>query len=420
MTVSDLKGKTVAALVSGGLDSCTVTRWLTDNGVKVVCITIDLGQKDDDLEEVKKRMLACGAVEAITIEGKEKMADAGILLIQSQALYEGEYWNTTGVARHVTVELALPELQKRGIKILTHGATGRGNDQVRFQIVTNMLDPSIEVYAPWRDKAFLEAFGGRKEMIDFCEKRGLPIRHSHAKPYSTDANLLGLTHEAGKLELLDTPALFITPEMGNSPLEAPDEKETFTVTFEAGWPVKINDKKVSSAQAFEVANALGGKHGIGIGRHVLENRFVGIKSRGVYEMPGIVLLGKCYDYLLETILDRRARELFNDLAKYLGKQVYQAYWFDTGSQAAMAAIKTFSDLASGTIAVEMYKGQIFFQSASAAPHNLYSEEVASMEKIGSFNHEDSEGFLRILGVSAKNLAVKQQVSPDIFEKRRKH
>jgi argininosuccinate synthase len=420
MTVDDLKGKTVAALVSGGLDSCTVVRWLADHEVDVVCITIDLGQKDDDLEAVKKRMLDCGAREAITIDGQQQIAEAGVLMIQSQALYEGTYWNTTGIARNVTVDLALPELQKRGIKILTHGATGRGNDQVRFQIIANMLDPTVEVYAPWRDEAFLNDFGGRKEMIDFCEERGLPIRHSHDKPYSTDANLLGLTHEAGKLESLEVPALFITPEMGNSPVDAPDTKETFSVKFEKGWPTMINGKQTNSFEAFDLANQLGGKHGIGIGEHVLENRFVGIKSRGVYEMPGIALLGQCYDYLLELILDRRARELFDDLSRFVGKQIYQAYWLDTASQAALAAIKTFSDLATGTIEVELYKGKAYFKAAKDAPHNLYSEEAASMEKIGSFDHKDSEGLLRILGVSAKNLATQKQVAPDIFAQRTKH
>jgi len=222
--------------------------------------------------------------------------------------------------------------------------------------------------------------------------------------------LLGLTHEAGKLEFLDTPALFIEPEMGNSPEKAPDEKESFSITFEKGWPTKINDKPVNIYESFDIANKIAGKNGVGISRHLVENRFVGIKSRGVYEMPGIVLIGKCYEYLLELVLDRRARRLFQTLSSYIGEQIYQGFWFDAGSQSAMLAIKRFSDLASGSIAVELYKGQIYFVEAKDAPHNLYSANDASMENVGSFNHADSEGFLRILGVSAKNLAVKKQIN----------
>ena len=410
MKIEDLKNKTVAAAVSGGLDSCTIVRWLTDNGVNVICFTGDLGQPDEpDLEKVKDRLYASGAKECIVIDGKDQIAKAGMLAVQAQALYEGEYWNTTGIGRHVLVSIMLPEMKKRGIKILIHGATGRGNDQVRFQLVTNMLEPSFEVYAPWRDEAFLNQFGGRAEMIEFCEKRGLPIKQSKQKPYSTDANLLGLTHEAGKLEFLNTPALFVEPEMGNSPEKAPDKKENFSITFEKGWPTKINGKAVNVYEAFDIANKLGGQNAIGIGRHLVENRFVGIKSRGVYEMPGIVLIGKCYEYLLELILDRRARKLFQNLSSYIGEQIYQGFWFDTGSQAAMLAVKHFSDLATGTIVVDLYKGQIYFVEAKDAPHNLYSENDASMENIGSFNHGDSEGFLSILGVSAKNLADKKQI-----------
>lgn len=416
MKIADLKNKTVAAAVSGGLDSCTIVRWLTDNGVNVVCFTADLGQPDEpDLSAVQKRLLACGAKEVVIVEGKDKMAEAGCLAIQSQALYEGEYWNTTGIGRYVLVSVIIPEMKKRGINILIHGATGRGNDQVRFQLVTNMLEPSFEVYAPWRDETFINTFGGRKEMIDFCVSIGLPIKHTHNKPYSTDANVLGLTHEAGKLEYLNVPAMFIEPEMGVMPTDAPNEKESFEVTFAAGWPVMINGEKVKPFEAINRANKIGGKNGVGIARHLVENRFVGIKSRGVYEMPGIVLLGKCYEYLLELILDRRARRLFQSLSAYIGEQIYQGYWYDTGSQAAMTAIKYFSDLADGTITVDLYKGQVFFKEAKDVPHNLYSVEDASMEKIGAFSHADSEGFLRILGVSAKNLAAKKQINVKMFK-----
>ena len=308
MTVDQLKGKTVGAAVSGGLDSCTITRWLVDNGVNVVCFTADLGQPDEkNMDEICERMLACGAQEAVIVDAKDELAMAGIKVIQSQAKYEGGYWNTTGIARHITVEALLPEMEKRDINILGHGCTGRGNDQVRFQIATNMLNPGFEVYAPWRDPAFLEHFGGRKEMIDFCNAHGLPIRATHEKPYSTDANMLGLTHEAGRLESLKTPAGFITPGMGVHPKDAPDEVEHFTVTFDRGIPLEVNGSPVIPFQALAEANRIAGRNGVGIGIHTVENRFVGIKSRGVYESPGMELLGRCYEFLLQLILDRRSR-----------------------------------------------------------------------------------------------------------------
>jgi argininosuccinate synthase len=405
MTVSELKGKTVGAAVSGGLDSCTITRWLVDNGVNVVCFTADLGQPDEkNMEEIRQRMLACGAQEAVIVDAKGELAMAGIQVIQCQAKYEGGYWNTTGIARHITVKALLPEMEKRDIKILVHGSTGRGNDQVRFQLATNMLNPGMSVYAPWRDPAFLERFGGRKEMIDFCNERGLPIRASHEKPYSTDANLLGLTHEAGRLESLKTPAGFITPGMGVHPLDAPDKTEHFTVSFARGIPVEINGGPKTLLDALLEANRIAGRNGVGVGIHTVENRFVGIKSRGVYESPGMELLGQCYEFLLQLILDRRARRVFNHISSVVAEQIYQGYWFDPATQSMLAAIEPFTRLADGDITVALYKGNVAFHSAVGVRHSLYSEETASMEAIGDFNHQDSEGFLSVLSVSARALS----------------
>ena len=283
MNVTDLKGKTIAFAASGGLDSCTITHWLTEQGVKVVAITADLAQPDEtDFTAIGKRMRACGAVDYIAVPLQKEMAEIGIKGIQAQVCYEGRYWNTTPLGRQVTVSGILPQMKKKGLKILAHGATGRGNDQVRFQLITNMLEPSFEVYAPWRDEHFLNRFGGRLQMIEYCEQHGLPIKASREKPYSTDANLLGLTHEAGKLESLETPAHFVTPEMGVWPEKAPAKAEEFTVHFEHGWPVSVNGRKVDARKALSMANEIGGRHGIGIGLHLVENRFVGIKSRGIY------------------------------------------------------------------------------------------------------------------------------------------
>ncbi len=411
-TVADLKGQTVAFAASGGLDSCTITRWLSEHGVRVVCFTADIAQPDEtDFGEIEKRMRASGAADFVALPLQEMIAAAGIEVIQFQARYEGAYWNTTGIGRHVIVAGMVPELRRRGIRVLAHGATGRGNDQVRFQLCTNMLAPEVTVYAPWRDPAFLQRFRGRSEMIDYCLACNIPIRASKQAPYSTDANLLGLTHEAGQLEHLTTSPWFVTPGMGVLPSDAPDQPETVTVRFVQGIPTAINDQLLQPVALFRRANALAGRHGVGICTHVVENRFVGIKSRGVYEAPGMELLGTAYAYLLQLILDRRARELFDQLSLFMAKQIYQGYGFDLGSHAARAALAPIRRLATGTIAVRLHKGRVEFESATDVPHQLYSESNASMEAVGEFDHADSEGFVRVLQVSARALAAAGQVVP---------
>ena len=404
MELADLKGQKIMLAVSGGLDSCTITHWLVEQGVEVVAYTADLGQPDEkNIEDVRDRMLASGASKMILEDLIDPICRVGLQLVQSQARYEGGYWNTTGIARHVTVAGMLPHMQERGIHIMGHGATGRGNDQVRFQLAAQMLSPQIEVYAPWRDPAFLASFGGRKEMIDYCQGHGLPITATHDKPYSTDANILGLTHEAGQLEDLTTSVALIEPGMGTFPQSAPDTAEVFTVRFEKGDPVSINGEAISPRQAIEQSNTIGGRHGIGIGLHAVENRFVGIKSRGVYEAPALELLGQCYEYLLQLVLDRRARKIFSPISAFISEQIYQGYWFDTATQASWKLIEHLNGLATGTISVSLYKGQVAFHAANDIPHSLYSEDTASMEDIGDFDHKDSEGFLGVLGVSARAL-----------------
>ena len=405
MKVQDLKGKTIALLASGGLDSCTTTRWLSDHGVNVVCLTADLGQPDEkDINAIEKRMRACGAVDFALLDARAALSEAGLKVIQSQALYEGRYWNTTGIARYITTEAAIKEMRKRDLSILSHGATGRGNDQVRFQLACNMLEPSFSIYAPWRDEEFIKTFGGRIQMIEFCEARKLPITASKDSPYSTDANLLGLTHEGGRLESLETAAFFITPGMGVLPTAAPDQPENLTIRFKDGRPTAINGTSLGLLDLFLEANRLGGKHGIGIAEHVTENRFVGVKSRGVYEAPAMELLGSAYAYLLELVLDKRAKDAFEVVSRIVAKQIYQGYWYDLATQMALAAVDVTSKRISGEITLQLYKGRLSFVAAADVAHNIYSEAESSMEAIGSYNHNDSEGLLAILGVSARVLA----------------
>ncbi|MDP6779005.1 MAG: argininosuccinate synthase [Candidatus Latescibacteria bacterium] len=402
MTIKDLRGKKLALAASGGLDSCTVTRWMADQGVDVVSITADIGQPDEEnVEDILERMRACGASEAVLIDLKDELVEEAYVMLAAGATYEGGYWNTTGIARHVTTRGILKEMSARGIQALAHGATGRGNDQVRFQLVANMLDPSVQVYAPWRDDAFLEHFGGRREMIAFCQAKGLPIRATQDKPYSTDANLLGLTHEAGKLEHLDVAADFVDAEMGAFPRQSPDEAEGFAVELVKGVPIRVNDQAVDPTQALVLANEIGGRHGVGIGIHTVENRFVGIKSRGVYESPGMSLLGECYELLLQQVLDRRARRFYDSVSAALAEQIYQGYYYDLGSLMMRRALSPVVELLTGTVTVSVYKGTVLYQSSSGVTHSLYSPEISSMEAIGDYDHRDSEGFLNVLSVGAK-------------------
>jgi argininosuccinate synthase len=405
MRIEDLKGKKVGGLVSGGLDSCTITHWLKSNGAEPHCFTVDLGQPDEpDLERVRERMLACGAASATILPGQAPLVEAGLKVIQAQARYEGGYWNTTGIARYVTTSLAIDALRKQSIGILFHGATGRGNDQVRFQLATNMLAPEMQVYAPWRDPRMLDTFGGRKEMVEYAATYNLPIKASAEKIYSTDANLLGLTHEAGRLESLETPATLVDPEFGVWPWDAPAAPRVVSIRWEAGRPVALDGKDLSLVDLFKNANAIAGEYGVGIGRHVVENRFVGIKSRGVYEAPGMELLGQAYEYLLQLYLDRRARELFEQLSRYVAVLVYQGYWYDLGTTAALAGVDRFAALISGTITLRLAGGHVIFEGITGAQGGLYAEDDASMERAGAFDHADAEGFLRVLGVPARNYA----------------
>ena len=405
-------GHTVlAGAVSGGLDSCTVTHWLKAKGFDVRCYTVDLAQPDEEsLDAIAQRMVACGASSAELVDGREALADAGLKVLQSQARYEGGYWNTTGIARPITVRAILPRIEAEGAGVLFHGATGRGNDQVRFQLAANTLAPGLDVYAPWRDQEFVDEFPGRRQMVEYCLANDLPIKPPGEATYSTDANFLGLTHEAGDLEDVGKPPGFVEPGMGVWPWDAPSTPEVAAVRWEAGVPVALNGREMGLFDIFEEANRVAGAHGVGIGSHVVENRFVGVKSRGIYEAPGMELLGRTHEYLLQFVLDRRARQLFDQLSIVISQQIYQGYWLDLATTAALAALEPINRLVTGTIAVRLYRGGVYFETAEdtpeAMPHSLYTDD-SSMEAMGTYDHADAEGFLKVLGISAKNVGERQ-------------
>ena len=408
MTIDELKGRKVGLCVSGGLDSKTLAKRLLDAGVDVLCFTADLAQPDEtDIADVAKKMAPCG-VETVIVDVKDAMAEIALEAVRAQAMYDGGYWNSTGLARAVTVRGLIPEMKKRGCTVLAHGATGRGNDQMRFERYTQVLAPDMDVYAPWRDPVLLKEFPGRKEMAAYLQAAGIDAFPGGRKRYSTDANLAGLSYEAEDLESLETPASIVEPQMGVWPWDAPDTPETVTIRFEKGRPVAINDEPVTPLQALQTANTIGGRNGVGL-KHALENRIIGTKSRGVYEAPGMELLGRSLRFVYQATMDRRAAELFDHLSGLVARQTYDGRYFDPATTAALAAIDTLAAHATATISVDLYKGNIVFRSLTDCPASLYNEADASMEASEGLNPVSSQGFAEIQGVEARSLARAGQI-----------
>lgn len=409
MTINDLAGEKVGICVSGGLDSRTIAKKLTETGIKALCFTADLDQPDEsDIRQIRRRMADCGA-ETVIVNLKDEMAEACFQVIKAQAKYDGGYWNTTGIARAVTVRGLLPEMLKRGCTVLAHGATGRGNDQVRFERYANVLAPAMKVYAPWRDPGLLVEFPGRKQMAAYLNRFGIKSTVGGKKRYSTDANLAGLSHEAEDLESLQTPCTIVKPTMGVWPHAAPDRIEKFTVVFKSGHAVQINRKKVNPLEAMRLANRIGGRNGIGL-KHALENRIIGTKSRGVYEAPGLELLGRCLEFVYQAVMDRRATRLFQQLSALVAGQIYDGCYFDPATDAARKAINDLARPASATVQVGLYKGNIYFQKLINCPASLYHQADSSMEASSGLNPVSSQGFVEIQSVEARSLARAGQIS----------
>jgi len=405
----DLQGEKLGICVSGGLDSRTVTRRLIEAGCDVLCFTANLGQPDEtDIEDIRTRMAATGA-ETVIVDLRQQMAEACFMMLRAQSMYDGGYWNTTGIARAVTTKGLLANMQEYGCTVLVHGATGRGNDQIRFERYTNTLAPKMKVYAPWRDPVLLEQFPGRKQMAAYLQTQGMEAK-IEKKRYSTDANLAGLSHEAEDLEDLDTAMLIVDPTMCCWPQEAPDRIEDVVVRFAHGRCVEINGQAVSPLQAMLAANEIAGRNGVGL-RNALENRVIGTKSRGVYEAPGLELLGACLRTVYQATMERRSTDLFLHLSRLVAEQIYDGRLFDPCARAAIAGIDVFSHDATGTVTVGLYKGNIYFKSLSNCPSSLYNPADASMEASEGLNPRSSQGFIEILRCEALAMARAGQIKP---------
>lgn len=405
---SRFKGKRIGVCVSGGLDSKTVCKRLVEEGLDVLAFSADLGQPDEtDINNVKKRMATCG-VTTVIVDLKDDMAEACLDIIQAQAKYDGGYWNTTGIGRYVTCRGLVTAMQESKVDVLAHGATGRGNDQMRFERYTNVMAPKMSVYAPWRDAELLKEFPGRTEMAAYLNGFGIEAFVGPKKKYSTDANLAGLSHEAEDLESIETPMTIVDPEMGVRPEAAPDKIEEVVMTFEAGRCVAINGKRMTPQEAIREANTLGGRNGIGI-KHALENRIIGTKSRGVYEAPGMELLGEGLRYVYQAVLDRRASKLFEQLSGVVSDQLYDGRFFDPTTRASLVAIKELTKTASGSVTLGMYKGSLFFLKCTGVAASLYNEADSSMEASDGLNPVSSQGYAEVQSVEARSLAAAGQV-----------
>ncbi len=403
MQLKNLQGKKVGICVSGGLDSKTVTHVLRAAGVDVLCFTADLAQPDEaDISGVVDKMRPTG-VETVAVDLKDAMAAACLDVVRYQARYDGGYWNTTGIGRAVLVRGMLQAMRARGCDVLSHGATGRGNDQLRFERYTNVLAPDMEVYAPWRDPELLDKFPGRRQMVDYLREQGIEADVGANKRYSTDANLAGLSHEAEDLEELDTPVNIVDPIMGVWPAEAPDKTESVTLSFQRGTCVAINGEQLEPLALMQLANNIGGRNGIWMS-NALANRVIGTKSRGVYEAPGMELLGYALQSVYQATLDRRSSDLFKHLSTHVSDQLYDGRYYDPSTRAARVAIDALAETANGSVELGLYKGNMYFQSLTGVTHSLYNEEDASMEASDGLNPTSSQGFVEVQSVEARALA----------------
>ncbi len=382
--------------------------WLQDEGYDVHAVYVDLGQPCEDREAILQKAKDCGAVSSRIVDGREEMCrDFAFPVLQWQAKYESIYLLGTSIARPLISKLCLQVAKEVGADAYAHGATGKGNDQCRFQLAAEALDPSVKVIAPWRIKRFRDKFPGRTELIAYCNEKNIPVKASTAKPYSSDENCLHISYEAGELEDLGVNGVELVDfGMTVSPQEAPDQAETVTIKVEKGVPTHVNGEKCTALEVVTKLNEIGGRNGIGR-IDMVENRFVGMKSRGVYEAPGMTIL---YDALLnveQLTLDRDLIHLRDQLKAIVAEDVYNGFWYNAKLDALLAFIKNAMEKCTGEVTFKLYKGNIIVDSRSSET-SLYDEGIATMEGGGSYNQDDAEGFLRIQGLPSR---VQGRVTP---------
>jgi argininosuccinate synthase len=401
---------------SGGLDTSVLVRWLKDHyNAEIITFAADVGQ-EEELEGLEEKAKATGASEHHTIDLVEEFASDFIYpIIRANAIYEGQYLLGTSIARPLIAKAQVEIAQKTGANALAHGATGKGNDQVRFELTYAALSPNMEVISPWRMDIFRQAFPGRTEMIDYCAANGIDVEASSSKPYSMDRNLLHISYEAGILEdpWFDptTPYNKSMYKLTVDPADAPDEPEYLDLDFEKGDCVAVNGTAGNPAAILKSLNSIAGRHGIGR-VDIVENRFVGMKSRGVYETPGGTILIHGHRQLETLTMDRELMHLRDSLIPQYAQLVYNGFWYAPEREALQALIDHSQQSVSGTVRLKLYKGSITTVGRKS-PYSLYDENVASMEGVASdYNPDDATGFIHL---QALRLRARSKAHKDLLK-----
>ncbi len=398
-----MKEKVILAY-SGGLDTTAIIPWLKENyDYEVICCCIDCGQ-EEELDGLEERTKLSGASKLYIEDITDEFAEEYILpCVQAGAVYENKYLLGTSMARPGIAKRLVEIARKEGASAICHGATGKGNDQIRFELGIKALAPDLKIIAAWRsDKWNMQS---REEEIEYCKAHGIDLPFSADSSYSRDRNLWHISHEG--LELED-PACEPNYEhllvLGVSPEKAPDQGEYVTMTFESGVPKTINGKEMKIADIIRELNRLGGKHGIGI-IDIVENRVVGMKSRGVYETPGGTILMEAQQQLEELVLDRATMEVKKDLGNKMAQIVYEGKWFTPLREAVEAFVTSTQKYVTGEVKFKLYKGNII-KAGTISPYSLYSESLASFTTGDLYDHHDAEGFITLFGLPLKVRAMK--------------
>ena len=398
-----MKEKVVLAY-SGGLDTTAIIPWLKENyDYDVICCCVDCGQ-GDELDGLEERAKLSGASKLYIEDIVDEFCDDYIVpCVQADAVYENKYLLGTSMARPGIAKKLVEIARKEGAVAICHGATGKGNDQIRFELAIKALAPDVKIIAPWRnDKWNMQS---REDEIAYCKAHGIDLPFSADSSYSRDRNLWHISHEG--LELED-PSLEPNYDhllvLGVSPEKAPDEGEYVTMTFEAGVPTSVNGKKMKVSDIIRELNTLGGKHGIGI-IDIVENRVVGMKSRGVYETPGGTILMEAHRQLEELVLDRDTMNAKKDMGNKMAQLVYEGKWFTPLREAVQAFVESTQKYVTGEVKFKLYKGNII-KAGTTSPYSLYSESLASFTTGDLYDHHDAEGFITLFGLPLKVRAMK--------------
>ena len=396
---------------SGGLDTSVLLLWIKEAyGAEMIAFCANIGQ-EEELRGLDKKAKRTGAERVYIDDLQEEFASDFIFpMIRASAVYEGQYYLGTSIARPLIAKRMIEIAQAEKADAIAHGATGKGNDQVRFELTAAALAPSLSVIAPWRDERFRKQFPGRAEMIKYCESRGIPVQATAKKPYSMDRNLLHISFEAGILEdpWFDAfaPGNKEMFKLSVAPEDAPDKPEFVTLDFEKGDAVAINGKPMNPLGVMKLLNKIGGKHGVGR-VDMVENRYVGMKSRGVYETPGGTILHFAHRQIESLTMDREVMHLRDSLIPRYAELVYYSHWFSPERLALQALVEESQANVSGTVRLKLYKGNVSVAGRKSAV-SLYNPHIATMEAdpTKAYNQDDATGFIRL---NALRLKVAAQV-----------